>query len=104
MPGRRCALLLSFTLLACPAAAQSLTEDGIRAALQGDYQAAARILRPLADDPAHPDPVAQFFLAILYDSGHGVTRDMGRACALFLRSSAASHPFSEQAAGIAAGN
>jgi hypothetical protein len=90
------------TLLACPAAAQSTTEDGIRAALQGNYQAAGRILRPLADDPARPDPVAQFFLAILYNSGLGVQGDMGRACALFLRSSAASHPFSEQAAGIAA--
>jgi len=102
MPGRRCTLVLCLTLLACPAAAQSPTEDGIRAVLQGDYQAAARVLRPLADDPAHSDPVAQFFLAILYDSGQGVKRDMGRACALFLRSSAASHPFSEQAAGIAA--
>ena len=101
MPGRRCTLVLFLTLLACPAAAQSTTEAGIRAALQGDYQAAGRILRPLADD-ARPDPVAQFFLAILYDTGQGVQRDMGRACALFHRSSAAPHPFSEQAAGIAA--
>jgi TPR repeat protein len=80
------------TLLACPAAAQSPIEGGIRAVLQGDYHAAARILRPLADDPARPDPVAEFFLAILYDTGRGVQRDMGRACALFLHSSAASHP------------
>jgi hypothetical protein len=94
-------MVLFLTLLACPAAAQSTTEAGIRAALQGDYQAAGRILRPLADD-ARPDPVAQFFLGILYDTGQGVQRDMGRACALFLRSSAAPHPFSEQAAGIAA--
>lgn len=102
MPWRRSALVLSLTLAAWPAAAQSTIEAGIRAALQGDYLAAGRILRPLADDPAHPDPVAQFFLAILYDTGQGVQRDMGRACALFLRSSAAPHPFSEQAAGIAA--
>ena len=40
------------TLLAAPAAAQSSTEDGIRAVLRGEYQAAVRILRPLADDAA----------------------------------------------------
>ena len=67
------------TLLTTPVAAQSTTEDGIRATLRGDYKAAARILRPLADDTTHPDPVAQFFLGILYQTGQGVTGDLGRA-------------------------
>ena len=89
-------------LLAPPAAAQSTTDNGIRAVLRGDYQAAVRILRPLADDPARPDPVAQFFLAILYHTGQGVRRDEGRACRLFLRAGTRSHPFSEQSAAIAA--
>jgi len=89
-------------VLAAPAAAQSTTEDGIRAMLRGDHQVAFRILRPLADDAAHPDPVAQFFLAVLYETGQGVRNDMGRACGLFLRSAAHAHPFAEQSAAIAA--
>lgn len=90
-----------FALLAVPAAAQSTTEDGIRAMLRGDYRAAASILRPLAEDTARPDPVAQFFLAALYDTGNGVKADMGRACALFARSALREHPFAEQSAAIA---
>jgi hypothetical protein len=62
---RACAWLAClFTLLATSAAAQTTTEDGIRAMLRGEYQVAVRILQPLADDAARPDPVAQFFLAI----------------------------------------
>src|SRR5688572_16755976 len=49
-------LVCVLTLVAAPAAAQSTTEDGIRAFVGGDYQAAGRILKPLADDPARPDP------------------------------------------------
>lgn len=89
------------TLLATPVLAQSSTEDGIRAVLRGDYQAGVRILKPLADDFAHPDPVAQFFLAILYETGKGVGRDEGHACGLFLRSSSREHPFAQQSATIA---
>ena len=91
-----CAILVSvLTLLAAPATAQSTTEDGIRAVLRGDYQAAARILKPLADDAARPDPVAQFFLAVLYHTGQGVRRDQLRACGLFMRAAAREHPFSD---------
>ncbi len=100
---RTCAGVLCVLALFAPAAAgQSTTEDGIRAVLRGDYQAAARVLRPLADDEARPDPVAQFFLAILYETGQGVPADMGRACRLFQRSSTREHPFSEQSAAVAA--
>jgi hypothetical protein len=91
-----------WTVLGMPVLAQSTTEDGIRAVLRGDYQAAARILRPLAGDTARPDPVAQFFLAILYHSGQGVRRDELRACGLFVGAATREHPFSEQAAAIAA--
>jgi hypothetical protein len=98
-----CAIVVCvLTLLATPAAAQSTTEDGIRAVLRGDYQAAARILKPLADDAARPDPVAQFFLAVLYHTGQGVVRDESRACGLFLRAAAREQPFSEQSAALAA--
>jgi hypothetical protein len=97
----RCApIICVFTLLATPAAAQSTTEDGMRAMLRGDYPSALRILRPLADDTAHPDPVAQFFLAILNDTGHGSGNT--RACGLFMRAAGRPNPFAAQSAALAA--
>ena len=97
-----CACLLCvFMLFATTAAAQSTTEDGIRAMLRGDYKAAVAILRPLAQDTGRPDPGAQFFLAVLYETGHGVKPDMARACGLFARSALREHPFAEQSAAIA---
>ena len=65
-------VVCALVLLAMPAAAQTTTEDGIRAVLRGEYQAAARILRPLASDRTQPDPVAQFFLAVLHGTDKGV--------------------------------
>jgi hypothetical protein len=67
--------------------------------LRGDYRTAFRILQPLGDNAAHPDPVAQFFLAVLTDTGH--TGDNQRACGLFLRAATAPTPFATQAAGLA---
>ncbi len=99
--GTCAALVCGWTLLATPVAAQSTTEDGIRAVLRGDYHTAARILRPLANDAAKPDPVAQFFLAILYHSGQGVGRDEMRACGLFARAGAGVNPFGDQSTAIA---
>ena len=100
---RTCAhLVCALTLLAAPAAAQSTTEDGIRALLRADYGVAASILRPLTDDASKPDRAAQFFMAVLYYSGQGVARDQDRACGLFLRVSSDANPFAEQAATIAA--
>jgi hypothetical protein len=95
-------LVCLLALVAAPAAAPSTTEDGIRAVLRGDYQAAARILQPLADDAARPDPVAQFFLAFVYHNPHGGRFDQLRACGLFLRSATRAHPFAEQSAALAA--
>ncbi len=95
------ALACVWMLLATPVTAQSTTEDGIRALMRGDYRAAVRILRPLADDTDRPDPVAQFFLAVLYEAGEGVRRDEGRACGLFLRSASRDHPFAAQSAALA---
>jgi hypothetical protein len=91
-----------WTLLATPVLAQSTTENGIRAVLRGEYDEAARILRPLADATGQPDPVAQFFLAVMFETGQGVRADLLRACGLFLAAAAKAHPFSEQSAAIAA--
>lgn len=91
-----------FGPLVTPVAAQPSTGDGIRAMLSADYAAAADILRPLAERDAAPDPVAQFFLAILYNTGRGVEADPAHACGLLLRSATRTHAFSEQAAALAA--
>jgi len=93
-------VLCVFTLLAAPVAAQSTTEDGIRATLGGDYREALRILRPLADDTVHPDAAAQFFLAILQDTGHGGGGNT-RACGLFQRAARRPNPFAGQSAALA---
>jgi hypothetical protein len=78
----RCLPLVALLVhVAGTATAQTTTEDGIRAAIRGDYQAAIRILAPLAEESTQPDPVAQFLLAILYETGHGVERNSSRASA-----------------------
>ena len=87
-------------LVTAPATAQSTTEDGIRAALRRDYQEAVRILRPLAGDAARPDPVAQFFLALVY--GTGDRADDSRACGLYLKAASRANPFSEIASALGA--
>jgi uncharacterized protein len=51
-------------------------EDAMAAADRGDYAAASWLLRPLAE---HGQPVAQFDLGFLYDTGRGVQRDYGEA-------------------------
>ena len=63
--GNCAALAYVLTLLATPVDAQSTTEDGIRAMLGGDYKAAVRMLKPLADDFERPDPVADLLLCTL---------------------------------------
>jgi hypothetical protein len=100
--GMCAALVWALTLVVNAVAAQETgTEAGIRAMLRGDYLGAARILRPLANDAAHPDPVAQFFLALVYDSNQ-VPGDGIHACSLFARAARQSGPFAGQAAGLAA--
>jgi len=89
-------LAAAILLLASTASAQTTRDDGIRALVGGDYQAAARILRALGENSAQPDPVAQFLLAILYDTGHGVARDEPRACGLFSGGAAPASPFMQQ--------
>jgi len=84
------------------ASAQTTTADGVHAILRGDYQAAAAILTPLAERSPRPDPIAQFFLASLYDSGRGVpARNPLRACGLYLSAAASASPLQQLALDIA---
>jgi hypothetical protein len=78
------------------------TADGVQAILRGDYQTAVRILRPLADeDGPQPDPLAQFFMATLYESGQGVGRNSMRACGLYLSAARPPNPLVNQSLELA---
>ena len=77
--GRCLPIAAVLVLIPWLAHAQATRDDAIGALARGDYGAAARILQPLADNATQPDPAAQFLLAILYDTGRGVTRNMSRA-------------------------
>lgn len=85
-----CALLL---FVPCAASAQASRDEAIRLLLAGDYQKAAQALRPLAEDPSTPDSSAQFLLALLYDFGTGVPRNVPRACGLYRQAAGANGPF-----------
>ena len=78
--------------------AQTGTADGVAALARGDYQRAAEILKPIAEDLRTNDTAAQFFMAGLYETGRGVRADPLRACALYMRA-ASNHdnPFGQEA-------
>ena len=69
------AAIVAIVLAPRATGAQVSTADAVQAIVRGDYQSAVRILRPLAEDAPDPDPLAQFFMAMLYESGHGVARN-----------------------------
>lgn len=83
------------------AAAQTRTADGVQALVRGDYATAARILRPLAEDAPEPDPLAQFFMAMMYERGHGVALNQIRACGLYLDAAKPTNPLMPQALALA---
>lgn len=83
------------------AAAQGTTADGVQAILRGDYPTAVRILRPIAEEAEPPDPLAQFFMAMLYERGHGVPRDTIRACGLYLNAAKPGSPLAAAALDLA---
>ena len=77
---------------------QTRTADGVAALLRGDYQRAAEILKPIAEDWRSEDAPAQFFMAGLYETGRGAPFDPLRACALYLRAATKyENPFGQEA-------
>jgi hypothetical protein len=94
-------LIMASLFGAAPAMAQTSTADGVQAVVRGDYQTAVRILRPLAENAAQPDLVAKFFLATLYESGHGIERNWMRACGLYLSAAKPANPFMDQSRALA---
>jgi hypothetical protein len=81
------------------AGAQTTTADGARALVRGDYEAALRILRPLAENTSQPDPLAQFFMAMLYAPGRG--GDIIRRCGMYLAAATGSNPLATQSLTLA---
>jgi Sel1 repeat len=79
------------------------TQDGVQAFLRADYEAAIRILTPFAEDAQNPDPIAQFFLAAMYDSGRGAARNPFRACGFYMSAASVPHLLTRQARDIAEG-
>src|SRR5215208_3451715 len=100
MPARAAVRLIALTtgvlLLPCAVGAQTSTADGVQAIVRRDYAAAVQILRPLAEADRDADPLAQFFMAMLYDSGRGVPRNQTRACGLYLNAARSAGPFVNQ--------
>lgn len=97
----RTRLFLSTAIVAVIAgsvSAQTGTADGVAALARGDYQRAVEILKPIAEDWRSDDAAAQFFMAGLYEAGHGVPVDPLRACALYMRASSKyENPFGREA-------
>ncbi len=84
--------------IAGSASAQTGTADGVAALARGDYQRAVEILKPIAEDWRSNDAAAQFFMAGLYETGHGVPADPLRACALYARAASKhENPFGREA-------
>jgi TPR repeat protein len=67
-------------LIAGPASAD--IDAGMTAFEQGDFEAAAAELRPIAD---RGDPRAQYILGVMYHNGLAVPLDAGKAAELFRR-------------------
>jgi hypothetical protein len=96
VPGRIGASLIVVALLAPRAAGtQTATADGARALVRGDYETAVRLLDAPAGNASQPDPLAQFFLAMLYASGYE-GGDRTTACALYRSAAIAANPLANQ--------
>lgn len=84
--GARLVPLLAAALLlaavAAPAAAADLLGEGAAAFEAGDYDEAAQIWRPLAEDG---DAMAQFNMGLLHETGRGVAEDPAAAAAWYVR-------------------
>jgi uncharacterized protein len=72
-------------------------EDGLVAAEHGDYAAAVRLWRPLAEQ-GNPD--AQYNLAVAYQYGHGVTRDHAAAVSWFQKAANQRLPGAQLSLGV----
>src|SRR4051812_39033386 len=71
-------------------------EDARAAYESGDYGAAMRIFRPMAENG---DAVAQYYLGDLYDKGRGVPQDYAEATKWYRRSAEQGLPLAQHLLG-----
>ena len=69
-------IILALSIVCLAVTAWAGYQAGMDAYGRGDYAAALRELRPLAEQG---DPGAQFYLGLLYENGDGVPRDFVKA-------------------------
>jgi TPR repeat protein len=72
------------------------TDDAVSARVRGEFEAALKILRPLA---AKGDPVAQFSLAEMYGKGQGVSQSYPQALAWYLKAAEQGHVVAQNRVG-----
>lgn len=91
--------LFAACILVIPAytTAQTTAADGILALIHDDPSAAIRILSPLVEGRAEPDPLAAFFLALAYQFGGRGPSDPMRSCGLLMKAATPSSPLMRQA-------
>ena len=91
--------LLAACILVIPAytTAQTAAADGVLALIHDDPSAAIRILGPLVEGRAEPDPLAAFFLALAYQFGGRGPSDPMRSCGLLMKAATPSNPLMRQA-------
>jgi TPR repeat protein len=82
------ALVVCVPLLAAPSNAQDF-ETGLAAAERGDYEAALREWRPLANKG---DAEAQYYLGSMYDRGIGVQQNYAEAAKWYRRAAELGDP------------
>ena len=81
-------VLVIALLCALAAPARAGYEEGLSAYNRGDYAAALREWRPLAE---RGDAWAQYGLGVMYDNGEGVPRDYAEAATWFRRAADQGH-------------
>lgn len=73
-------IVIGVALLFGTGATAASLDDGVSAFRNGQFATAFHVLRPLAQEG---DTEAQFFVAVMYDLGRGVTADHDRALRLY---------------------
>jgi hypothetical protein len=92
--------LLAACILVIPSqvfAQKPTAADGIIALTRGDAAAAVRLLAPLVEGQAEPDPVAALFLALAYQFGGRGPSDPTRSCGLLMKAATPTNPLMRQA-------
>ncbi|HEV8501730.1 MAG TPA: tetratricopeptide repeat protein [Casimicrobiaceae bacterium] len=92
----RSLVVFAFTLLLGGPCMASL-DDGLDALRRGDFAAAAKILRPLAE---HGNAEAQYRIGLMYEFGKGYPQDKAQGVAWFRKSAANGSASAQQELGV----